>query len=199
MSTSTVAVFAFLPQTCYYSDQFSSVQSLSHVWLFTTPWTTARQASLSITNSSRPHGPQHARPPCPSPTATVYPNSSPLSRWCHPNISSSVVPFSSCPQSFPASGSFPMIQFFASSGQSIGVSASTSVLPMVAALQFQTILMSQILVNWITEEDSPSTSICLLEETNKLIHSPWLRDESKESIPSRQGMCLLCNSCLFVL
>ena len=68
--------------------------------------------------------------PCPLPTPGVYSNSHPLSRWCHPTISSSVIPFSSCLQSFPASGSFPMSQFFASGGQSIGVSASTSVLPM---------------------------------------------------------------------
>ena len=77
-----------------------------------------------------PHEPQDARPPCPSPTARVYPNPCPLSRWCHPTITSSVVPFSSCSQSFPASGSFPMSQLFASGGQSIGVSASTSVLQM---------------------------------------------------------------------
>ena len=73
---------------------------------------------------------QHARPPCPSSTPGVHPNSCPSSRWCHPAISSSVVPFSSCPQSFPASRSFPMSQLFAWGGQSIGVSASASVLPM---------------------------------------------------------------------
>ena len=73
---------------------------------------------------------QHARPPCPSPAPGVYSNSSPLSWWCHPTISSSVIPFSCCLQSFPASGSFPMSQFFALGGQSIRVSASTSVLPM---------------------------------------------------------------------
>ena len=78
----------------------------------------------------RPHEPQHARPPCPSSTPGVYPNSCPLSRWWHPTISSSVVLFSSCPQSFPASVSFPVSQLFTSGGQSIGVSASTSVLPM---------------------------------------------------------------------
>ena len=77
-----------------------------------------------------PDGLQHARPPCPSPTAGAYSNSCPLRQWCHPTISSSVSPFSSCPQSFPASGSFPMSQFFASGGQSIGVSASASVLLM---------------------------------------------------------------------
>ena len=90
---------------------FSSVQSLSLVQLFATPWTTARQASL------------------PSPTPGVHPNPCPLSRWCHPTISSSVIPFSSCPQSFPASGYFQMSQLFTSRSQSIGVSTS-SVLPM---------------------------------------------------------------------
>ena len=77
-----------------------------------------------------PHEPQHARLPCPSPTPRAYPNLCPLSHWYHPTISSSVVPFSSCLQSFPASGSLQMRQFFASGGQSIGVSASSSVLPM---------------------------------------------------------------------
>ena len=77
----------------------------------------------------RPHEPRHARPPCPSPTPWVYPNSCPSSRWYHLAISSSVIPFSSWPQSFPASGSFPMSQLFAWGVQSIGVSASTSVLP----------------------------------------------------------------------
>ena len=77
-----------------------------------------------------PHGLQHTRPPCPSLTPRVYSNSCPLCRWCHPTISSSVIPFSSCLQSCPASGSFPMRWFFASGNQSIGVSASASVLPM---------------------------------------------------------------------
>ena len=83
-----------------------------------------------MSNDWQPHGLQHARPTCPSPTPRVYPNSCPLGRWCHPTISSSVVLFSSCPQSFPASGSFPMSQLFASGSQSIGVSASTSIFPM---------------------------------------------------------------------
>ena len=82
-----------------------------------------------VSNSLWPHEPQHGRPPCPSPTPRVHPNPCPLSWWCHPTISSSVVPFFSCPQSFPASGSFQMSRLFASGGQSIGVSASTSVLP----------------------------------------------------------------------
>ena len=93
--------------------QFSSVQ-FSH---------------LVVSNSLRLHESQYARPPCPSPTLGVYPNSFPLSRWCHPAISSSVIHFSSCSQSLPASGSFPMSQLFTWGGQSIGVSASASVLP----------------------------------------------------------------------
>ena len=82
-----------------------------------------------VSDSLWPRGLQHTRPPCSSPTPRIYSNSCP-SRWCHPTISSSVIPFSSCPQSFPASWSFQMIQLFASGGQSIGVSASASVLPM---------------------------------------------------------------------
>ena len=93
--------------------QFSSVQTLSRVQLFATPWTEGC-----------------ARPPCPSPTPRVYSNLCPLSWWCHPTISSSVVPFSSCLQSCPASVSFPMSQFFTAGVHSIGVSASTSVLQM---------------------------------------------------------------------
>ena len=89
----------------------SSVQLLSRVWLFATPWITARQASSSIT------------------TPGVYSNSCPLSWWCHPAISSSVIPFSSCPQSFPASESFPKSQLFTWGGRSIGVSALVSFLP----------------------------------------------------------------------
>ena len=93
-------------------SQFSSVQLLSRVWLFATPWTA------------------DGRPPCPSPNLRVYSNLCPLSWWSHPTISSSAVPFSSFLQSFPASASFKMSQHFTSGGQSIGVSASTSALPM---------------------------------------------------------------------
>ena len=93
-------------------NQFSSVQSLSHVWLFAT------------------HESQHARPPCPSGTPGVPSNSCPSSRWCLPAVSYSVVPFSSCPQSLPASESFPMSQLFSWGGQSIRVSALATVLPM---------------------------------------------------------------------
>ena len=91
----------------------------------------AVQFSHSVVSYSlRPHGLQHARLPCPSSTSRARSNSCPSCQWCHPTISSSVIPFSSCLQSFPVSGSFPMNQFFASVGQSIGVSASASVLPM---------------------------------------------------------------------
>ena len=83
-----------------------------------------------LSDSLRPHEPQHIRPPCPSLTPGAYSNPCPSSRWCHPAVSSSVIPFSSCPQLFPASGSFQMNQLLTSGGQSIGVSASTSVLPM---------------------------------------------------------------------
>ena len=94
------------------THHFSSVQSLSHVRLFEIPWTAAHQASL------------------PSPTPEVYSNSCPLSQWCHPTISSSVIPFSSGLRSFPSSGSFQICQFFTSGGQNIGVSSLVSILPM---------------------------------------------------------------------
>ena len=100
-----------------------------------------------VSDSLRPHGLQHARPPCPSPTPGVHPNSCPLSQWCHPTVSSSVIPVSSCLHSFPKSGSFPMSQFLTSGGQSIGVSASASVLP-------------KIIQDWF-----PLVSACCLRDT----------------------------------
>ena len=100
-------------------------------WSFSFNIISSVQFSHSVMSDSLwPHESQHARPPCPSPTPRVYSNSCPSSQWYHPAISSSVVPFSSCSQSFPASGSFPMSQLFTRGGQSIGVSASASVLPM---------------------------------------------------------------------
>ena len=86
-------------------------------------------SSSVASNSLQPHELQQARPPCPSPTPGVHPDSRPSGQWCHPAISSSIIPFSSCPQSLPASESFPMSQLFAWGGQSIGVSALASVLP----------------------------------------------------------------------
>ena len=106
--------FAIIKQIFYIKGLFSSVQFGCSV----------------VFDSLRPRELQHAGPPCLSPSPGVHSNSHPSSRWCHPAISSSVVPFSSCPQSLPASESFPMSQLFAWSGQSIGVSASASVLPM---------------------------------------------------------------------
>ena len=97
-------------------------------------WTQRSKKELQFSSVAQscptlpPHELQHARPPCPSPTPGVYSNSCPSSRWCHPAVSSSVIPFSSCPQSLPTSRSFPMRQLFARGGQSIGVSASVSVL-----------------------------------------------------------------------
>ena len=93
-------------------------------------WGSVQFSHSVVSDSLQPHEPQHARPPCPSPTREVHPNPCPLCQWCHPTISSSVIPFSSCPQSFPASGSLQMSQLSASGDQSIGVSASTAVLPM---------------------------------------------------------------------
>ena len=99
--------------------------------------TSSAQFSHSVVSDSLwPHEPQHTRPPCPSPTPRVYPNPCPLSQWCHPAISSSGIPFSSCPQSLPASKSFPMSQLFACGGRRIRVSASASVLPMNTGLIF---------------------------------------------------------------
>ena len=101
-------------------------EEASHTWK-----SSSVHFSCSVMSDSlRPHEPQHARPPCPSPTPGVHPNPCLSSRWCHPTISSSVVPFSSCPQSLPASGSFPTSQLFSSGSLSIGVSASTSIPPM---------------------------------------------------------------------
>ena len=100
-------------------------------WVHFSEYIDSVQFSHSVvSNSLQPHEPQHARPPCPSPTPEIHSNSCPLSRWCHPAISYSVIPFSLHPQSLSASESFPISQLFASGGQSIGVSASTSVLPM---------------------------------------------------------------------
>ena len=127
MGTSQILklIFHMAPYTVYYANhiryfscsfnyQFSSVQF----------------SCSGVSDSLWPHELQHARPPCPSPTPGIHPNSCPLSQWCHPTISSSVVLFSSCPQSFPASESFQMSQLFAWGSQSTGVSASASVLPM---------------------------------------------------------------------
>ena len=145
--------------------QFSLVQSLSHVRLFATPWL------------------QHARPPCPSPTPGVYSNSCPLNRWCDPAISSSVVLFFSCPQSLPASGSFPMSQHFSCGGQSIGVLASVSVLPMntqdwsplgwTGWISLQSKGLSRVFSNTTVQKHQFSALSFLHSPTLTSIHDHW--------------------------
>ena len=241
----------FLERLFHFILLLSSVQSLSHVWLFATLKTVGYQASVSmgfprqeywsgaisfskgsswprdrtwlsciagrfltisatrealsslsvqfssfhfscsvISNSLPPHEPQHTRPPCPSPSLRVYPNSYPLSRWCHPTISSSVFPFSSCPQSLPVSEPFPTSQLFAWGGQSIGVSASASVLPMntqdwsplgwTGWISLQSKGLSRVLSN-TTVQKHQFFSAQLSSQSNSHIHTwplekpkPWL-------------------------
>ena len=147
---------------------------------------TLNSAQLShsvMSDSLRPHEPQHASPPCPSPTPRVHPNSCPLSWWCHPSISSSVIPFSSRPQSFPASGSFQMSQLFASGGQSIGVSASTSVLPMKTQdwspliwtgwISLQSEGLSGVFSNTTVQKHQFSALMFLYMPTLTTIHDYW--------------------------
>ena len=144
--------------------QFSSVQWLSRVLLFGTPWTAALQASLS-------------------PTPGVHPNSSRSSQLCHSTISSSVVPFSSCPQSFPASGSFPMSQLFAWGGQNIGVSASTSILPMntqdwshlgwTGWISFQSKGLSRVFSNTTVQKHQFFGAQVFSQPTLTSIHDHW--------------------------
>ena len=108
---------------------FSYDQKHHMIWLIDAGKSVQFSRSV-VSDALRPHAPQHARPPCPSPTPRVHPHPCPSSQWAHPTISSSVIPFFSCPQSFPASGSFQMSQLFTSGGQSNEVSASTSIVPM---------------------------------------------------------------------
>ena len=124
------------PCLCYWTGQQKNlwvlITTLGSVRMLATPITTSQFSSvqsLSRLHSLRPHESQHARPPCLSPSPGVHSNSCPSSQWCHPAISSSVISFSSCPQSLPASGSFPISQLFTWGGQSTGVSALASFLP----------------------------------------------------------------------
>ena len=133
-------------------------------WTRLIEWTTTILLLLSVqfscsvmSNSLWPHGLQHARPLCPTPTHRVYSDSCPLSQWCHPTISSSVVPFSSCLQSFPASGSFPVSQFFTSVGQSMGASASASFLPMNIQDWFLSGLFDLISLHYKDSQESSAT------------------------------------------
>ena len=138
-----------------------------------------------VSDSLQPHEPQYTRTPCPSPTAGGHPNPCPLCRWCHPTISSSVIPFSSCPQSLPASRSFQMSQLFASGGQSIGVSASTSVLPMntqdwfplgwTSWISLQSKRLSRVFSN-TTVQKHQFFSTQLSSQSNSHIHT-WLLEK----------------------
>ena len=139
-------------------------------------------SSSVVSNTLRSHEPQHIRPPCPSPTPRVYPNSCP-SRWCHLTIRSSVIPFSFCPQSFLTSGSFQMSQFFASGGQNIGVSTSISVLPMntqdrsplgwTGWISLQTKGLSKVFSNTTVKSISSSALSFLYSPTLTSIHDYW--------------------------
>ena len=111
------------------ATKMSFSERMDKLWYIQTMKYSVQFSHSVVSDSLQPHELQHARPPCPSPTPGVHPDPSPLCQWCHPTISSSVIPFSSCPQSFPASGSFQMSQLSALGGQSIGISASTSVPP----------------------------------------------------------------------
>ena len=151
---------------------------MSSIW---TPVQFSSVAELCLT--LQPHELQHVRPPCPSPTPRVHPNPWPLNGWCHPTISSSVVPFSSCPQSFSASGSFQMSQLCASGGQRIGVSASTSVLPMntqgwsplkwTGWISLQSKGLSRVFYNTIVQKHNSSALSFLYSPTLKSIHDHW--------------------------
>ena len=118
-----------IQNSCLTGKKMLKVRSLG-TWGILSKYSSVQFSRSVVSDSLRPHESQHARPPCPSPTPGVHSNSCLPSWWCHPAISPSVVPFSSCPQSLPASRSLPMSQLFAWGGQSIGVSASASVLPM---------------------------------------------------------------------
>ena len=136
-----------------------------------------------VSDSLWPHEPQHTRPPCPSPTPGVHPNPCPLSQWCHPTISSSVIPFSSCPQYFPASGYFQMSQLFSSGGQSTGVSASTSVIPMnnqdwsplglTGWISLQAKGLSRVLSNTTVQKHQSPVLSLLYSPTLTSIHDHW--------------------------
>ena len=129
------------------------------------------------------HGLRHVRLPCPSPSPGACSNSCPLNQWCHPTISFSVTPFSSCPQSFPASGSFPMSQFFVSGGQSIGASSSASVLPMnkqdwfplrlTGLISLQSKGLSRVFSNTTVQKRQFLLLSLLYGSTLTLIHDYW--------------------------
>ena len=158
-----------------------------------------------MSESLQPHESQHARPPCPSPTPGVYSNSCPSSRWCHPAISSSVIPFSSCPQSLPASGSFLMSQLFTWGGQSTGVSASASVLPMNTqdwSPSLQEGLVGSPCSSRDSQEPSPTPQFKSINSKKKkkkakasiLRHSAFLQ-QTNRSTDNASSTCLIQTVC----
>ena len=162
--------------------------AFSNAWKWKVKVKSLRSDQISrsvVSDSLRPHESQHARPPCPSPTPKACSNSCPSSQWCYTTISSSVVPFSSHLQSFPASGSFPMSQLFTSGGESIGVSASASVLPMniqdwfplglIALISFQSKGLSRVFSN-TTVQKHQFFSTQPSSQSNTLIHT-WLLEK----------------------
>ena len=153
-------------QYCCFISSGSSVKNKVGDWLAHTSVQLLFSHKV-VSNSLRPHGLQHARPPCPSLSPGVCSNSCPLSRWCHPTISSSVIPFSSCLPSFPASRSFPMSWLFTSGGQSIGASASASVLPMNIQDWFPLGLTG--LISLDSQESSPVYTVYWKTRTSGLI------------------------------
>ena len=146
-------------------------------------WSSVQFSHSVMSDSLRPYESQHARTPCPSPTPRVYSNSCPFSQWCHPAISSSVIPFSSCPQSLPVSESFPMSQFFTWGGQSIGVSALASVFPMntqdwfplewTGWISLQSKGLSRVFSNTTVQTINSSALSFLYSPTLTSIHDNW--------------------------
>ena len=183
-------IFKFCHNNWHYIStcNFENIWSLNICILSAFQFSSVQFSCSVMSNSLRPHELQHAKLPCPSLTPGAYPNSCPLSRWCHPTISSSVVPFSSCPQCFPASGSFQMSQLFTSGGQSIGASASTSVLPMNT--QEVPLLTSKIMIS-VIHSISRMSSLKLSSSIPMLLTSPFSLYMSSSSLPLDQLTCIL--------
>ena len=165
------------------SSSLSFTMGAHHWWICIQFFSLVQFSRSVMSDSLQPHELQHARPPCPSPTPGVHPNSCPSSRWCHPAISSSAIPFSSCPQFLPASGSFPMSQLFAWGGQNIGVSALASVLPMnsqdwfplrlTGCISLQSKLLSRVFSNTTVQNINSLTLSFLHSPTLTSIHDYW--------------------------
>ena len=167
---------------------YTHTHTHTHACTCTQQWACLLFSRSVMSDSLQPHGLQHARLPCPSPTPGACSNSCPSSRWCHPTISSSVIPVSSCPQSFPASGSSSMSQFFASGGQSIGASALASVLPMNIQDRFPSGLtglislqpkgLLRILANTPVQKHQTWWTWCLVRcEQTGLMQAFWLGEQ----------------------